>query len=144
MLNDHDARETCSLVRFYFLRNITERFNFAWCARETALGMTLKAGNQVSVTGSSAIRVFATVLLTGQRKHRCTERMQTRAQGQMEEEDTSMIAMAETAVRRLDPPMLKTVGWLLSEYFDHHRSLSATRCPACSDCRSARDESGNR
>jgi hypothetical protein len=137
------GRHALSCV-FYCLRNITESFNFAWCASETALGMTFMAGNQVSMTGSYTIRVFATVLLTGQRKHPCAERTHTRAQEQMEEEDTSVIAMAETAIRRLDPPILKTVGWLLSGYFDHHRSLSATRCPACNDCRSARDESGNR
>ena len=95
--------------------------------------MTSKAGNQVSVMGSSTIRVFVTVLLTGQRKHGGTERIQTHAHGQMEEEDTSVSAMAETAARRLDPPLSKAVDWLLSGYFDHHRSLSAMRCPACSD-----------
>jgi hypothetical protein len=88
-----------------------ESINFAWCARENALELMSKAGYQVSVMGSSTIRVFSAVLPTGQRKHRCTERIQTHAHGQIEEEDTSVIAMAETAVRRVAPNHVEYRGF---------------------------------
>jgi hypothetical protein len=72
-------------VRFLLSAEHDIEFQLCLVRKVEGLGMMSKAGNQVSAMGRSTIRVFAAVLLTGLRKHRCTERIQTHEHGQMEE-----------------------------------------------------------